>query len=229
MGGNQHIAFPLTMVNAAIADSLKHMCDEVDAGKPVDQVIRETIQENQGALFSGDGYSDALYEHAEKHGLIHLRSSPEAYEALTADKNVKLMGELGILNEHELVARQSVLQEAYATELHIEARALLRILRTQILPVSMEDTRADRDSGFQSPMFDKKRELVEELLSETENLADAYDAFPHDDPGEAASYAHESLKPRMQSARDVADRLELLVDGRAWPFPTYSEVLHHHQ
>ncbi len=229
VGGNQHIAFPLTMVNAAIADSLKHMCDEVDAGKPVDQVIRETIQENQGALFSGDGYSDALYEHAEKHGLIHLRSSPEAYEALTAEKNVKLMGELGILNEHELVARQNVLQEAYATELHIEARALLRILRTQILPVAIEDTRADRDSGFQSPMFDKKRALVEELLSETERLADAYDAFPHDDPGGAASYAHEALKPCMQSARDVADRLELLVDGRAWPFPTYSEVLHHHQ
>ena len=49
VGGNQHIAFPLTMVNAALADSLKHMCDEIDAGKPADQVIRETIQENQGA------------------------------------------------------------------------------------------------------------------------------------------------------------------------------------
>ena len=229
VGGNQHIAFPLTMVNAALADSLKHMCDEVDAGKSVDQVIRETIQEHQGALFSGDGYSDALYEHAEKHGLIHLRSSPEAYETLTAEKNVKLMGELGILNEHELAARQSVLQEAYATELHIEARALLRILRTQILPVAIEDTRADRDSGFQSPMFDEKRRLVEELLSEIEKLADTFESFPHDDPGQAASYAHETLKPRMQSARDVADRLELLVDGRAWPFPTYSEVLHHHQ
>ncbi len=229
VGGNQHIAFPLTMVNAALADSLKHMCDEVDAGKSVDQVIRETIQEHQGALFSGDGYSDALYEHAEKHGLIHLRSSPEAYETLTADKNVKLMGELGILNEHELAARQSVLQEAYATELHIEARALLRILRTQILPVAIEDTRADRDSGFQSPMFDEKRKLVEDLLSEIEKLADTFESFPHDDPGQAASYAHETLKPRMQSARDVADRLELLVDGRAWPFPTYSEILHHHQ
>ena len=229
VGGNQHIAFPLTMVNAALADSLKHMCDEVDAGKSVDQVIRETIQEHQGALFSGDGYSDALYEHAEKHGLIHLRSSPEAYETLTAEKNVKLMGELGILNEHELAARQSVLQEAYATELHIEARALLRILRTQILPVAIEDTRADRDSGFQSPMFDEKRRLVEELLSEIEKLADTFESFPHDDPGPAASYAHVTLKPRMQAARDVADRLELLVDGRAWPFPTYSEVLHHHQ
>ena len=60
-------------------------------------------------------------------------------------------------------------------------------------------------------------------------LADAFEAFPHDDTGQAASYAHETLKPRMQSARDAADELETLVDARAWPMPTYSEVLHHHQ
>ena len=229
VGGNQHIAFPLTMVNAAMAESLKHMCDEIDSGKPADQVIRETIKENAGALFSGDGYSDALYEHAEKAGLIHLKSSPEAYEALTAPKNVKLMGELGIFNERELAARQSVLQEAYASELWIEARALLRILRTLIVPVAVEDVCSDAGSGFQSPLFDEKRKLVEQLLSEIENLAEAFEAFPDGDPGQAAAYAHQTLKEHMQSARDVADRLEMLVDGRTWPIPTYSEILHGHQ
>ncbi len=229
VGGNQHIAFPLTMVNAALADSLKHMCDEIDAGKPADQVIRETIKENEGALFHGDGYSDALYEHAEKHGLIHLKSSPEAYEALTAEKNVKLMGELGIFNERELRARQSVLQEAYATEIQIEARALMKILRTLIVPAALDDVRADTDSGFQSSLFDEKRKLVERILSEIDSLAEAFDAIPHDDPGQAATYAHEALKARMQSARDAADALEMLVDARRWPIPTYSEVLHDHQ
>ena len=229
VGGNQHIAFPLTMVNAALAESLKHMCDEIDGGKPVDQVIRETIKENEGALFSGDGYSDALYEHAEKAGLIHLKSSPEAYAALTADKNVKLMGDLGIFNERELAARQSVLQEAYATELWIEARALLKILRTLVIPAAMGDVRTDSESGFTSALFDEKRKLVERLLAETETLGATFDAFPHDDPGEAATYAHETLKVNMQSARDVADSLEGLVDARAWPMPTYSEILHDHQ
>ena len=78
-------------------------------------------------------------------------------------------------------------------------------------------------------MFDEKRELVERLLSEIASLGESFDAFPHDDPGQAAAYAHESLKARMQSARDVADALEVLVDARAWPMPTYSEVLHNHQ
>ena len=48
-------------------------------------------------------------------------------------------------------------------------------------------------------------------------------------PGQAAAYAHETLKGCMQSARDVADRLEVLVDARTWPMPTYSEILHDHQ
>ena len=229
VGGNQHIAFPLTMVNAAMAESLKHMCDEIDSGTPADQVIRQTIKENEGALFSGDGYSDALYEHAERAGLIHLKSSPEAYEVLTSAKNAKLMGELGIFSDRELAARQRVLQEAYASELWIEARALLRILRTLIVPVTVEDVCSDAGSGFQSPLFDEKWKLVEQLLSEIENLAEAFETFPDDDPGQAAAYAHETLKGCMQSARDVADRLEVLVDARTWPMPTYSEILHDHQ
>ncbi|WP_169054449.1 glutamine synthetase III [Nitratireductor sp. XY-223] len=229
VGGNQHIAFPLAMLNAILADSLKHMCDEIDAGKPADLVIRETIKENKGALFSGDGYSEALNAHARQHGLTHLKSSPEAYTALTADKNVELFGDLGIFNRHELTARQAVLQEAYASELYVEARALLRILRTLIIPVAIVDADVECASGFQSRLFDEKRKLVEQLLSETGKLDELLGAFPNDDPGQSAWYAHHELRPCMQSARIVADMLETLVDGRSWPLPGYSEILHHHQ
>ena len=225
VGGNQHIAFPLTMVNAALADSLKHMCDEIDAGKDVDQVIRETIKENQGALFSGNGYSEELYEFAEKSRLIHLKSSPEAYQELTSAKNLKLFSDLGIFNEREIVARQNVLQEAYATELWIEARALLNILQTLILPVAIEDTRAGIESGYSSKLFSEKKELVQQLLTETDKLSEAFGNFPEDAPAQAASYAHEIVKPLMNSTRAVADRLEAIVDGRLWPLPSYTELL----
>ena len=229
VGGNQHIAFPLTMVNAALADSLKHMCDQIDAGESVDEVIRKTIRENRGALFSGNGYSEELYEHAEKSELIHLKSSPEAYLALTSAKNIKLFGELGIFNEREITARQSVLQDAYAAELRIEAQTLLNILRTLVIPVAIEDARTSIDSGYASKLFDEKDNLVRELLAETDQLSDAFDDFPDDSPAQSASYAHETIKPLMLSARAAADRLEALVDGRRWPLPTYSDMLHGHQ
>ncbi|MYE04204.1 MAG: glutamine synthetase type III [Bacteroidetes bacterium SB0662_bin_6] len=229
VGGNQHIAFPLTMLNAALADSLKHMCEEIESGKEVDEVIRETIRENEGALFSGNGYARELYDHAEKFGLIHLTSSPEAYQSLTSPKNVTLFGGLGIFNERELAARQATLQEAYATELYIEARTLLNILQTRIIPVVVEETRKDAESGFSSRLFDEKRRLVEELLSGTDDLVSAFEAFPEGDSTQAAVYAHDVVKPLMQSVRVLADRLETMVDERLWPLPTYSELLHRHQ
>jgi len=229
VGGNQHIAFPIAMINAAMADSLKHMCDQVDAGQDLEEVIRETIRENQVALFSGDGYSSELYETAEKGGLIHLKNSPDAYQELTSDKNLKLFVDLEIFSEREIAARQEVLLEAFATELRIEARTLLNILQTCILPAAMQDARLDGDSGFASKLLSKKRDLIQELLEETDRLTKAFDAFPSEGASEAALYAQDTIKPLMESARAVADQLEGLVDRRLWPFPTYTEILYDHQ
>ena len=229
VGGNQHIAFPIAMINAAMADSLKHMCDQVDAGQDLDEVIRETIRENQVALFSGDGYSSELYEIAEKGGLIHLKNSPDAYQELTSDKNLKLFVDLEIFSEREIAARQEVLLEAFGAELRIEARTLLNILQTCVLPASMQDARLDRDSGFASKLLSKKRDLIQELLEETDSLAEAFGAFPSEEALKVALYAQDTIKPLMESARAVADQLEGLVDRRLWPFPTYTEILYDHQ
>jgi glutamine synthetase len=229
VGSNQQIAFPMAMVNAAIADSLKHMCDLVDGGQDLDEVIRETIRESQVALFSGDGYSSELYEIAEKGGLIHLKNSPDAYQELTSDKNLKLFADLEIFNEREIAARQEVLLEAFATELRIESRTLLNILQTHILPAAMQDARLDSDSGFTSRLLSKKRDLIQELLDETDSLAEAFSAFPSEESLKVALYAQDKIKPLMESARAVADQLEGLVDRRLWPFPTYTEILYDHQ
>ena len=229
VGANQQIAFPIAMVNAAIADSLKHMCDQVDAGQDLDEVIRETIGESQVALFSGDGYSSELYKFAEKGGLIHLKNSPDAYQELTSEKNLKLFADLEIFNEREIAARQEVLLEAFATELWIEARTLLHVLQTHVLPAAMQDARSDGDSGFTSKLLSNKRDLIQELLDETDSLAEAFGAFPSEESLKAAQYAQDTIKPLMESARAVADQLEGLVDRRLWPFPTYTEILYDHQ
>ncbi len=229
VGGNQHIAFPLAMVNAAMAESLLHMCDEIDSGKGVDQVIRETIQDNQGALFSGDGYSSELFDFADRNDLFHLKSSPTAYLELTSQKNVALFTKLGIFNEREIKARQNVLLEAFTTDIQIEARTLLDILQTQILPVAMQDVRLDSESGFVSKALSKKKELVQSLLDAADNLSEVLGGLPGEDLTEGAVYAQEAVKPAMNSARDFADQLEGLVDRRLWPLPTYSELVHGHQ
>lgn len=229
VGGNQHIAFPLAMVNSAVAEALKHMADEIDGGKKVDEVIRETLRENQGALFSGNGYSDELYEFAERNQLFHLQSSPDAYAEFTSPKNIKLFEDLGVFNEREVIARQAVLLEAFATEIHIEARTLLGMLQTRILPAVMQDVKSDADSGFSSALLDEKRTLVQSLLEATQALAASYEGLPSgDDLMHEARYADRTLRTAIQDARKIVDELEGRVDRRRWPLPTYDDLLRRH-
>ena len=229
VGGNQHIGLPLTMVNAAITDSLRHMNEQIEAGASVDEVIRATIREHKGVLFSGNGYSDELFVFADKNNLTHLKTSPEAYQVLTSEKNISLFGRLGIFKEREVHARQVVMQESFATDIWIEARTMLNMLQTMILPVAIDDAKECMNSGFASPLFDKKKKLVEQLLVETEKLSEKFECFPSDDPGESATYAQEVLRPQMDAARSYADQLEAIVDGDKWPLPTYTEMVHRHQ
>jgi glutamine synthetase len=228
VGGNQHIAFPLAIVNTIMADGLKQMCDRIDTGAGLDQVVRETLKENQGALFSGDGYSSALFEHAEQHNLFHIKTSPEAYQRLTAPKNLKMFSEQGVFSEAEAVARQNVLLETLATEIQIEARTLISIMSTLIVPAALDDVATIVASGFKSRAFVARPQLVQNLLDQLDQLTDAFAGAVSENPLEAAEYAQTTLKPALLAARDTIDALEAVVDARLWPVPTYDELLHGH-
>ena len=41
----------------------------------------------------------------------------------------------------------------------------------------------------------------------------------------AAVYYAKDVIPGMEAARGIADALELLVDKKEWPFPTYGDLL----
>ncbi|MCO4764548.1 MAG: glutamine synthetase III [Myxococcales bacterium] len=229
VGGNQHIAFPLTMVHAGMADSLRHMADQIDAGASVDDVIRGTIKTHVGGLFSGNGYSQDLYDHAERHGLFHLRTSVDAYVQLAADKNIALFEEQGIFTPNEVRARREVLLEAFTTHVQMEARTLLSMLQTGILPAVVEDYQAASGAGFKSLALEHKRDLIQRLHDAVDALISAVDGANDDDTVAAATHAQEKLKPAIFAAGKLATELETVTDVRAWPYPTYDELLHSYQ
>ena len=90
----------------------------------------------------------------------------------------------------------------------------------------MQDVGSGDGAGFSSSLLDEKKELVTELLACADALSETIGGWPEDDLARAASYAHEAIKPAMQAARDVADRLEDLVDAGLWPIPTYSDLIY---
>ncbi len=229
VGGNQHIAFPLTMVHAAIADSLRHMCDLVDAGAELDTVIRDTVREHRGALFCGNGYSQALLDHAEHHGLFHLKTCVAAYEQLTSSKNVEVLNSLGVFTPDETKARQNILMEAFSTAVEIESRTMLNMLQTDVLPAAIADYQAASAPGFTSKQLSRKKNLIQDLHDAVDALYEANQGGGSDDPMTGATYAEETLKPAMASARAIVDQLEDMVDSSLWPYPTFDDLLHDYQ
>ena len=238
-GSSFNIACTNVMLNTAVADSLLLFADELEKAEDFDAalaaLIKRELSAHQKILFNGNGYSAEWPIEAEKRGLLNLRSTPEAVVHYTDEKNVALFARHGVYSLTEMKSRQEISMEEYVKVIHIEAMASLDILKKQIVPVCIgyskelaETVALKKSIGVDAPAeVAKVRELTEktaELISLQGALEAAVDGCPADTT-ECAMYDHETVIPAMEAARKVADELELLVAKKAWPFPTYADLL----
>ena len=238
-GSSFNIACTNVMLNTAVADSLLLFADELEKAEDFDTalatLIKRELSAHQKILFNGNGYSAEWPIEAEKRGLLNLRSTPEAVVHYTDEKNVALFARHGVYSLTEMKSRQEISLEEYVKVIHIEAMASLDILKKQIVPACIgyskelaETVALKKSIGVDAPAeVAKVRELTEktaELISLQGALEAAVDGCPADTT-ECAMYDHETVIPAMEAARKVADELELLVAKKAWPFPTYADLL----
>ena len=238
-GSSFNIACTNVMLNTAVADSLLLFADELEKAEDFDTAlatfIKRELSAHQKILFNGNGYSAEWPVEAEKRGLLNLRSTPEAVVHYTDEKNVALFARHGVYSLTEMKSRQEISLEEYVKVIHIEAMASLDILKKQIVPACIgyskelaETVALKKSIGVDAPAeVAKVRELTEktaELIGLQDALEAAVDGSPADTT-ECAMYDHEAVIPAMGAARKVADELELLVAKKAWPFPTYADLL----
>jgi glutamine synthetase len=228
VGSNQHVAWPMTVLNATVSNVCRDMADRAEAnGGDIDAVVREVLTECQGALFSGNGYDSELLESvAAEHNLFHLKTTPEAYATLTSEKNVALFEAEGVFNAREVQAKQNILNEAFSNEIANETRAALRMLRTGIIPSAIADVQGERSSGFKSQGLAQKESAVQQLLDATDALQAAYDNVPDASEAEVAEYFGSVVRPAMEEARTHADFLETRTANPA--YPSYDTILRSH-
>src|SRR4051812_25699152 len=90
VGSSASIAFPIVLLNAAVAQALDEITEAIKSankrGKSMDDVVlgvvREAFKESETIRFEGNNYSDEWVKEAEKRGLLNLRRSPEALDQL---------------------------------------------------------------------------------------------------------------------------------------------------
>ncbi|GAA5439623.1 glutamine synthetase [Deinococcus caeni] len=237
VGSSQSISFPITVLNAIVADSVSELTADLkarlDAGLSLDdavtEVVKSTYQKYQRIVFNGDGYSDAWHQEAEKErGLLNLRTTLDAIEHLNSEKNVGLFGRLGILNERELAARQEIMYDIYFKTVNIEGETTEYMAQTQILPAALNylvDLGKVGSSRAAQGVTTEVSAAADELFDAIQALRTQNEALGGEEVHEKAHHMRDHVLPAMNDVRAAADKLEKVVSSKLWPLPTYRQML----
>ena len=153
MGSSQSIAFPVTLLNAAVADGLSEITEalkaEMKKTKSVDdavlKVVKESFKETTAVRFEGNNYSEEWVKEAEKRGLPNLRRTPEALAQLVTKQSRSLLTKLGVFTKEELESRYHVRMERYVKDMLIEMYTLQQMVDTLVLPAAFDLRGSARD------------------------------------------------------------------------------------
>src|SRR5258705_3437638 len=144
VGSSASIAFPIVLLNAAVAEALEELTEQIRANlkrnKSVDDVVlavvRPIFKETAAVRFEGNNYSEEWVKEAAKRGLPNLRRTPEALEQLVSRPARTLLNKLNILSKAELESRYHVRLERYVKDVLIEMHTLKEMLDTLVLPAA---------------------------------------------------------------------------------------------
>ncbi|SMC24977.1 glutamine synthetase [Clostridium acidisoli DSM 12555] len=231
-----------TVLNTIVADVLSEIADRLEKASDVkaesQAILTEIVKEHKKIIFNGNGYSDEWVVEAEKRGLPNVKTTVEAAKALISEKNIALMEKFGVLSKEEMHSRYEVTLENYATTISIEAATTLLIAKRQILPavVKFETSLAESISAVKAA--GASASVQKELLIETDTLlsslkaniaalelsAEKAEGLDGDAYDKAHFYKFDVFE-KMGAVREVADKLETIVDSELWPLPTYGELL----
>ena len=246
VGSAQTIAWPNTVLNVIVAESLDVLATDLErvAGKnPTPQrlqaavvaVLKKLIKEHKRVIFDGDGYSAEWHKEAARRGLPNLTDSVAAFPALSARKNVDLFRKYGVLSKSEVDSRAHIAVEKYVKQLSIEAETMITMARTQILPAALvyQERVARALTAIEGAGVKSADQLMQlrEYVALVGRFRDAVVALEqvaaHTDDDTAAHAAHmqKKVRPAMAKVREYADQLETQISAEVWPLPTYRELL----
>ncbi|MEZ4706033.1 MAG: glutamine synthetase III [Caldilineaceae bacterium] len=240
VGSSQTIAWPLTVWNLILAESLDYIATQLEPAASngsfdaaLGQLLQQIMVDNGRVIFNGDGYTEEWHQEAAERGLPNLRNSAEALPVLGSPEVVALFGKYDVLNEREAMSRMEVRLEVYVKQVLVEANLVLRMGRTQIFPAAVNMIRdlakaADdvKDAGIEFDCSTLKRvaSLTNQLQGDLNKLEESLGAEAHDLEAEAEHCCH-TLLPQMLAIRATVDELEGLVSDDYWPLPSYQEML----
>jgi glutamine synthetase len=246
VGSSQSIAFPVALLNAAVAEAIGELTEELRAelkkttktDDAVLKVVRRAFKETAPVRFEGNNYSEAWVKEAAKRGLPNLRRTPEALAQLVTKSTRKCLVGLKILTDAELESRYHVRLERYVKDVLIELHTMREIVDTLVLPAAFSYSGSLLDAAAKAktarvtvvPQIEaanhlgklikelqKQRAALERVITKAESMHENLD-------GLAEHLTHQAVDA-MADVRKACDALEVIVDDDCWPLPKYREML----
>jgi glutamine synthetase len=57
VGSSQNVCYPMAVIAATMAESIKDVCEKLDNGRTLEDIIAEFREETKPIRFNGNGYS----------------------------------------------------------------------------------------------------------------------------------------------------------------------------
>ena len=234
------IADANTVLNTIAAEAFGAFADELEKAEDFEAalhaLIRREMTAHQRIIFNGNGYTDEWVAEATRRGLPNLRSMVDAVPELVKPASVALFAHQGVFTEKELRARADVSYELYAKTINIEALTMIDMAGKDIVPAVVRYTgelaRAAReveslgvDASVQKELLTRVNVLLRQAGDALADLRAKQEKAATLTGAEQARYAHDVICPAMEVLRAPVDHLEMIVDGRLWPMPTYGDLL----
>ncbi len=241
VGSSDSIASPNTTLNAVVAEAFCEAADILEKSDDFDTDVKKLIakymSEHQRIIFNGNGYSEEWVEEAARRGLPNLSSMVATVPALTTEKSVKLFEKFNIFTKAELESRAEIMYETYAKSINIEAQTMIHMAGKHYIPAVIKYTTslaesisavtaAGANASVQKELLEacskllrQTKDALEKLISDTERVTGIADVC------EMANAFHDEIVPDMNALRTPVDELELMMDKKDWPVPTYGDLM----
>ena len=243
LGSSQNIALPNTVLNTAVAESLRQFADTLEGAINFDvavaKLIKDTFVAHQRILFDGNGYSEDWEKEAAQRGLLNLKNSVDAYKTFMDPKNVRLFTSLGVMSESEMRSREEIYFENYSKIVNIEALTMIVMASRDYVPAVEEyiariaDVAAKKRAVCEDVSCTVEKDIIRRLsdlnaqaYGAVQRLRDAETtAASIENACERAECYCDRVIPVMVELRAAIDEMETLTSSKAWPVPTYGDMM----
>ena len=243
LGSSASVSGPNTMLNTAVAEALKQFADELENANDFEtalhELIKRVISKHKRIIFNGNGYDDQWLREAEKRGLTHLKTTPDALPAFISEKNIRLFSEHKVYTEREMRSRYEILLGNYCKTVDIECKTMLDMAKKDILPavseysqvlantiLSKKSACASLDCTYEEEMLTKVSALLNGAYSTVKALEKALtEKKTICDVTARSVFCKDCILALMNELRRAVDELEVSVSADYWPIPTYGDLL----